>query len=95
MSSLANGNSSFAHGISCVAGGANSIALGRQCNAIGKGSFVWNPSEGAAGYGKSLADDGIFAVNPVNGTKGFYIGNQTLSAIISSAIEAALKAKGL
>ena len=39
--------------------------------------------------------DGCFAVNPKNGANGFYIGEQTLSAIISSAVEAALKTKGL
>lgn len=73
----------------------NSIALGRQCNAIGKGSFVWNPSEGDAGYGTSITDDCSFCVNPSNGAKGFWIGTETLSAIIDNAIAAAFKAKGL
>jgi secreted trypsin-like serine protease len=38
---------------------------------------------------------GSFCVNPQGDTNGFYIGTETLSSIISSAIEAALKSHSL
>ena len=88
-----NGAKSFAAGENCTAQGNISIACGNKAIAQGKMSFVWNGTANA--YGSKIANDGIFAVNPTNGTNGFYIGEQTLSTIIDAAVAAALKEKGL
>jgi hypothetical protein len=32
----------------------------------------------------------VFAINPVGGAEGFYVGTQTLSAIISAAVKAGI-----
>jgi hypothetical protein len=94
----ANGARSFVHGLSCYDGDrSDSIALGTTAEGR-MNSFVWN---GDADYAKandgkkygnqfSTATKGVFAINPVNGAEGFYIGTQTLSAIISAAVKAGI-----
>ena len=67
--------------------------LGYKAQANVKRVFCWNGATEA--YGANVDGDGTFLVNPLKGVNGFYIGTQSLSAIISSAVEAALKAKGL
>ena len=86
------------------------MASGRHLDVASmKHSFVWSGryvdkddhtkwygyAADSAGVRKAAFPEGSFCVNPQNGINGFYIGNQSLSAIIGSAIEAALKAKGL
>ena len=97
--SEANGVCSFAHGFYTYADAEHSIALGQSAVADGKNCFVWSGNSGPVGRSRAYMNgkkiDGCFAVNPKNGTNGFYIGEQTLSTIISNAVDAALKAKGL
>ena len=52
-------------------------------------SFVWNgDSSGTIGVQSYRSHgEGTFNVNPVSGVDGFYIGNQTLSGILSSACQ--------
>jgi hypothetical protein len=86
----------------------NVVAGGRHLDMAGmQHSFVWSgkwadAKDHAKWYGYAADDAGVrkaafpagsFCVNPQGGVNGFYIGTQTLSAIISSAIDAALKAK--
>lgn len=86
------------------------VASGQHLDVAGMNhSFVWSGKSvsqtdhtkwygyaaDSAGVRKAAFPGGSFCINPQNGINGFYIGNQSLSAIIGSAIEAALKAKGL
>lgn len=53
-------------------------------------SYVWNGYDSAA-YKKDFYEshgNGTFNINPTNGVKGFYIGQDTLSSIIDNAIKA-------
>lgn len=87
----ARGTASIATGLSSTADGTASYAGGYSANANGKYSMVWNGDASTAKYGTDLTADGLFAVNPVGGANGFYIGNQTLSAIISAAVKAGIE----
>ena len=94
----ANGTRSFVHGLSCYDGDrSDSIALGTAAQGH-KNGFVWNGDADYAEandgkkYGNqfSTTKNGLFCVNPVGGAEGFYIGTQTLSAIISAAVKAGI-----
>lgn len=95
----ASGTRSFVHGLSCFDGDkADSIVFGVDAEGR-KNSFVWNGDDGYAKvndgkrYGNQfkLGADGVFAVNPKLGANGFYIGTETLSAIISAAVKAGIE----
>lgn len=70
--------------------GKYSIALGVKCRANDSGSFVWSGSD------KNFAalfpvyyshGKGTFNVNPVSGAAGFYIGEKSLSSMLSDIHE--------
>lgn len=73
-----------------MASGLGAYAGGYQAYSKGKYSMVWNGDASTAKYGNTLSADGLFCVNPVGGAEGFYIGTQTLSAIISAAVKAGI-----
>ena len=81
------------------------MASGRHLDVAGMThSFVWSGryadkddhtkwygyAADSAGVRKAAFPEGSFCVNPVGGAKGFYIGTQTLSAIISAAVKAGI-----
>lgn len=96
--SVANGWSVTASGTGSRAEGADSTALADYSNASGISSktrkgddyaFAWNGDE------LSITEDypyytshgvGTFNINPVGGLNGFYIGEQTLSSVISDVV---------
>ena len=84
-----NGQSSHTHGHGCQADGTCSTACGYNAKTVSNRAFVWNGT--ISNYGADLKTDGIFCINPQGGTAGFYIGKETLSAIISAAVEAEVK----
>ena len=85
----ANGNQSHVQNYSCKANGDNSTACGYNATAQGQNTFCWNGQTKA--YGTNLTAAGLFCINPVKGINGIYIGYQTLSDIISAAVEAEVK----
>ena len=68
------------------------IAMGGKAQALDSGSFVWSGSDKAnvvvfptyTSHGK-----GTFNINPQNGAAGFYIGEQSLSSMLSAFITSA------
>lgn len=83
----AKGTVSIATGDHTTAYGRASNAGGYYANAIGRYSFVWNGKETEKTYGNALSSDGLFCINPVGGTSGFYIGAESLSAIIAAEVK--------
>lgn len=81
-SSQAYGKQSFAHGYDAHANGDYAVAFGLKATCDDKNGFVWNGTNNNKTYiGKG---EGSFCINPKNGAKGFFIGGQSLSDLISS-----------
>lgn len=85
-STKAQASNSFATGNSTTASGVGSCASGYKATAKGKYSVVWNGNSSES-YGSSFSSDGLFCINPVGGTSGFYIGAESLSAIIAAEVK--------
>lgn len=86
---VARGNCSHAEGRYTTANGTYSHSSGVSSFASNNYSFVWsgvlpptNPNDQNNKYGSN--GDGTFNVNPIGGTKGFYIGGTNLATILSS-----------
>lgn len=62
------------------------IALGISAEAVHTNSFVWNGNDNIENY-QSHGERGTFNINPEAGVNGFYIGQQTLSTIISNDVQ--------
>lgn len=63
----------------------NIVALGRNISATQSNTFIWNGKEENNEPYKSQTP-GSFSINPEDGTKGFYIGDKSLSDIISDDV---------
>lgn len=70
------GEYSHAENVKAQAAGNGSHAAGYSATAQGTYSYVWNGIVTSQKYGqdKMLSGDGIYALNPVGGINGFYIG---------------------
>lgn len=75
-----------------LVGGKYCVAMGGKAQALDSGSFVWGGSDKVnvavfpiyTSHGK-----GTFNINPQNGAAGFYIGEQSLSSMLSAFITSA------
>lgn len=75
-----------------LVGGKYGVAMGGKAQALDSGSFVWGGSDKVnvavfpiyTSHGK-----GTFNINPQNGAAGFYIGEQSLSSMLSAFITSA------
>ena len=92
--SLANGDEVSANGIGTHAEGLLTTALGEYSHASGVKSltgtgsayaFAWSGDETSPSPYNSHGK-GTFNINPVGGTEGFYLGEQTLAQVIAAAI---------
>lgn len=86
---VAKGNCSHSEGRYTTANGTYSHSSGVSSLASNNYSFVWsgvlpptNPNDQNNKYGSN--GEGTFNVNPIGGTKGFYIGGTNLATILSS-----------
>ena len=87
INTTASGNNSHAEGFLTTASGDCSHAEGYYAHTKKQDSsaFAWNGDETRTTPYESHGS-GTFNINPVGGTDGFYIGEQTLSSVISDAV---------
>lgn len=76
------GSYTTAEGLSTVVFGDNSHADGRNVQLSAKSAYAWSGIE--TEYSIPNSRNGTFNINPIGGINGFYIGDRSLSTILSS-----------
>ena len=81
----ASGDASHAEGVDTIASGENSHASGFNAVASNITAFAWQGSSGDFAEPEYVSHgNGTFNINPVGGTGGFWIGEQTLAALLNA-----------
>lgn len=89
----ASGEISLAQGYQTVASGINSYALGFNALASHDGAYAWQGSaDDFSRLAYSSHGAGTYNINPIGGAGGFWIGDETLGAIIASSNAEAIAA---
>ena len=90
------GANAHAEGYGTSAIGSASHAAGRYAAATNINTWIWN-GDNSRSFSNPYTStvSGSFNINPVNGISGFFIGTESLSAIIRSSVEAILAEHGI